>query len=85
MFQFYPNFLSLDVKYAWNKIVKEQMEADPFKDLQGVARKGPRGLLWESFNDFVVFHLLTVFPNNAAGQEKFTATATCSHYVWVIY
>ncbi len=47
------------------------MEADPFKDLQGVSRKGPRGLMRESFNDCVMFHLLTVFPNNAAEQEKY--------------
>ncbi len=64
--QSYANFLSSDAKYAWNKIVKEQTEADPFKDLQGMSRKGPRGLLWESFDDCVMFHLLTVFPNNTA-------------------
>ncbi len=58
-FQFYMNLLSLDAKYAWNKIVKEQMEADPFKDLQGVSRKGPRGLLGESFDDCNMFHHLT--------------------------
>ncbi len=69
MFQFYTNLMSLDAKYAWNKIVKEQTEADPFKDLQGVSRKGPRGLLRESFDDCVMFHLLTVLPNNAAEQE----------------
>ncbi len=62
---------TLDAKYAWNKIVKEQTEADPFKDLQGMSRKGPRGILWESFNDCIMFHLLTVFPNNAAEQEKY--------------
>ncbi len=71
MFQFYKNLLSSDAKYAWNKIVREQMEADPFKDFQGVSRKGPRGLLCESFDECVMFHLLTVFPNNAAEQEKY--------------
>jgi hypothetical protein len=71
MFLFYANLLSLDAKFAWNKIVKEQMEADPFKDLQGVSRKGPRGLLRESINVCVTFHLLTVFLNNAAEQEKY--------------
>ncbi len=55
----------------WNKIVREQMEADPFKDLQGVSRKGPRGLLQESFDECIIFHLLTVFTNNAAEQEKY--------------
>jgi hypothetical protein len=45
MFQFNANLLSSDAKYAWNKIVREQTKADPYKDLQGVSRKGPRGLL----------------------------------------
>ncbi len=71
MFQFYVNLLSLDAKCAWNKIVREQMEADPFKDLKGVSRRGPRGLLRGSFDNCVMFHLLTVFPNNVAEQEKY--------------
>ncbi len=71
MFQFYANLLSADAKYAWNKIVKKQTEADPFKDLQGVSRKSPRRLLLKSINNCIMFHLLTVFPNNAAEQEKY--------------
>jgi hypothetical protein len=71
MFQFYANLLFLDAKYAWNKIVREQTEADPFQDLQGVSRKGPRGLLRESFDKCIIFHLLTLFPNYAAEQEKY--------------
>ncbi len=71
MFQFYANLLYLDAKYAWNKIVREQTETNPYKDLKGVSRKGPRGLLRESFDDCVMFHLITVFPNNAAEQEKY--------------
>jgi hypothetical protein len=71
MLQFYVTLLSLDAKYLWNKIVREQTEADPFKDLQGVSRKGPRGLTQKSFNNCIMFHLLTVFPNNAAEQEKY--------------
>jgi hypothetical protein len=71
MFQFYANLLSLDAKYAWNKIVKEQTETDLYKDLQGMSRKGPRGLSHESFDDCVMFHLLTVFPKNTAEQEKY--------------
>jgi hypothetical protein len=71
MFQFYTNLLSSDAKYAWNKIVKEQTESDPFKDLQDVSRNGPRRLLGESFDNCIMFHLLTVFSNNAAEQEKY--------------
>jgi hypothetical protein len=29
MFQFHANLLSVDAKYAWNKIVQEQMQSDP--------------------------------------------------------
>jgi hypothetical protein len=36
-----------------------------------VSKRGPRGLLWVSFNDCIMFHLLTVFPNYAAEQEKY--------------
>ncbi len=71
MFQFYTNLLSSDAKYAWSNIFREQTEADPFKDLQGVSKKGPRVLLRESFDECIMFHLLTVFPNNAAEQEKY--------------
>jgi hypothetical protein len=71
MFQFYKNLLHVDVKHAWNKIVKEQMEADLFKDLQGMSRKGPRGLSHKLFNNCIMFHLLTVFSNKAAEQEKY--------------
>jgi hypothetical protein len=71
MFQLYRNLQSVDAKYAWNKVVKEQTETNPFKDLQGMSRKGPRGLWRESFNNRIMFHLLNVFPNNAAEQEKY--------------
>ncbi len=71
MFQFYANLQSADAKYMWNKIVKEQTESDQFKDLQGVSRKGPRGLSRKPFHDCVMSHLLTMFPNNVAEQEKY--------------
>jgi hypothetical protein len=71
MVQFYANLLSLDAKYARNKTVREQTDMDPYKDLKGMSRKGPRGLLQKSFDDCIMFHLLTVFPNNAAEQEKY--------------
>ncbi len=70
MCQFYVDLLSVDAKYVWNKIVKEQTESDPFKDCQSMSRKGPGGLLHESFDGCVMFHLLTMFTNNAAEQEK---------------
>ncbi len=83
MFQFYANLLSSNVKYAWNKIVREQTDMDPYKDLKGVSRKGPRGLSRESFDNYVMFHLLTVFPNNAAEQEKYYLSNVLKKPQWV--
>jgi hypothetical protein len=74
MFQLYKNLLSVDARYAWNKIVQEQTNADPCTDLQGLTKKGPRGLLRKSFEDCVMFHLLTMFPNSAAEQEGYYIT-----------
>jgi hypothetical protein len=74
MFKLYANLLSVDVRYAWNKIVHEQTEANPYMDLHGLTRKGPRGMSCKSFEDCVMFHLLTVFPNNAAEQERYYIT-----------
>ncbi len=73
MFTFYLNLLSPKSKYAWNKIVVEQTESNPFANLQGVALEGPRGMLRDLFKDCVMFHLLTAFPINAAEQEKYTS------------
>ncbi len=71
MFTFYSNLLSPESKYLWNKIVGEQMESDPYVNLQGDSLKGPRGMSRKLFNDCVMFHLFTVFPINAAEQEKY--------------
>ena len=66
MFQLYANLLSVDVRYAWNKIVQEQADVNPYTDLQGLTKKGPRGLLRKSFEDCVMFHLLSVFSSSTA-------------------
>jgi hypothetical protein len=71
MFTFYSNLLSPMSKYAWNKIVSEQTESDPFVNLQGVSLEGPRGMSCELFNNCIMFHLCTAFPINAAEQEKY--------------
>jgi hypothetical protein len=71
MFSFYSNLLSPESKYAWNKIVSEQTESDPYVTRQGDSLEGPRGMLRALFNNCVMFHLLTAFPINAAEQEKY--------------
>ncbi len=74
MFEFNLNLLSPESKYVWNKIVSKQMESNPFVNLQGVSLEGPRGMSCKSFNDCIMFHLLTAFPINAAEQEKYYVT-----------
>jgi hypothetical protein len=74
MLAFYLNLLSPESKYAWNKIVSEQMESDPYVNLQGDSLEGPRGMSCKSINNFVMFHLLTAFPINAAEQEQYYIT-----------
>jgi hypothetical protein len=72
MFMFYSNLFSPKSKYTWNKIVSKQTESDPFVNLQGVPLEGPREMSCKSFNDCIMFHLLTVvFLINAAEQEKY--------------
>jgi hypothetical protein len=70
MFTFYSNLLSPESKYAWNKIVVEQTEDNPYVNLQGVSLEGPRGMPHELFNNCAMFHLYTAFPINAAEQKK---------------
>jgi hypothetical protein len=74
MFSFYLNLLSPESKYAWNKIISEQTESNPYVNLQGDTLEGPRGMSRQSFNNCVMFHLLTAFPINAAEQEKYYIT-----------
>ncbi len=49
MFPFYSNLLSPESKYAWNKIVSEQTESNPYVNLQGDTLQGPRGMSHQSF------------------------------------
>ncbi len=48
-----------------------QTNVNPYTDLQGLTKKGPRGLLRKSFKDCVMLHLLTLFPTSAAEQERY--------------
>jgi hypothetical protein len=57
-----------------NKIVGKQTKSDPYVNLQGDSLEGPRGMSCESFNDCVMFCLLTTFPINLAEQEMYYIT-----------
>jgi hypothetical protein len=44
MFAFFASLLLVKTKYAWNKIIEEQTEGNPYVDLQGILPKSPRGV-----------------------------------------
>jgi hypothetical protein len=53
---------------------QDHPRADTIQPLHGptiVTKKGPRGPLCESFDDYVLFHFLTMFPIKAAEQERY--------------
>lgn len=75
-FQLYSNLLSEDARYHWEKIVEEQIDKVPYKNLQGVEVKEKQVKSWDSFETCVTFHLLTVFPNDAAEQQSYYITNT---------
>jgi hypothetical protein len=74
MFAFNSNLLSPESKDTWNNVISKQTESNPFVNLQGVSLEGLRGMSCVSFNDCIMFHLLTAFPINAAEQEKIYVT-----------
>jgi hypothetical protein len=70
MFTFYSNLLSPESKYAWNKIVSEQTESDPFVNLQGDSLEGPRGMSHESFNNYVIITFSLHFPSTKLSKKS---------------
>jgi hypothetical protein len=74
MFFFYLTLHSPESKYAWNKIISEQTESDPYANLRGDTLEGPRGINCKLLNDCMKFHLLTAFPINTTEQEKYYIT-----------
>jgi hypothetical protein len=55
-------------------LVSKQAESDLFVKLQGTSLEGPRRMSHKSFNNCIMFHLLTAFPINAAEREKYYVT-----------
>ena len=70
-FLLYANLPSKDARFRWDKIVSCQVGAAPWTDLQGKEHKKEHGKSMESFQDFITFHLLDMFPGDAAKQQRF--------------
>jgi hypothetical protein len=70
-FSLYANLLSKDSEFHWYKIVSGQIGAALWTDLQGNEHKKESAKSMESFQDCITFHLLDIFPGNAAEQQCF--------------
>ncbi len=70
-FLLYVNLLSKDARFRWDDIVSSQIGAAPLTDLQGNEHKKEHEKSMESFQDCITFHLLDMFPGDAAEQQCF--------------
>jgi hypothetical protein len=66
------------VRMEQDHLKTDTIQPLPYTDLKGIFRKRPRGLSRKAFDDCVMFHLLTVFLNNAAEQERYYLTNICN-------
>ena len=71
MFVLYKNLLSKNARLKWTNIVASQIGANPRTDLKETVHAEPQSPLVQSFEDCVTFHLLTVFPQDSAEQERY--------------
>eukprot|EP00804_Cyclotella_cryptica_P015098 CCRYP_000665-RA/>CCRYP_000665-RA protein AED:0.26 eAED:0.72 QI:0/0/0/1/1/1/3/0/330 len=70
IFQLYSNFLLEEARQPWSKILAEQIDCSPWKDLGAMFTTPPRSKTWASYMECVTFHLLTVFRNDAAKAQR---------------
>ena len=63
--------LSEDMRFPWDKIVKDQVRTASWTNLKGIEQTVVREKSRESFDDCMTFHLLMVFASNAAEQQHF--------------
>ncbi len=64
------NLLSVDQRGAWEKIVEQKVEVSDWTDLRGRKRSAMQGKTYEHFFTCTVFHLLTVFDEDAAEHQQ---------------
>ena len=71
MFVLYENLFCQNALSKWSTIVAQQIGANPWTDLKGNVHTASQNPSVQSFEDCVTFHLLTVFPQDAAEQERY--------------
>ena len=70
-FSLYGNLLSAEACIAWDKIVSHQIGVTPWTNLKGKTQNTIQERTKSSFHDCTKFHLMTIFSEDAAEQQKF--------------
>ena len=71
IFSLYENLLSNPAQAKWHKVVASQVKAPQWTNLNGITHVKARKKSTTSFEDCVTFHLLTIFPEDAAEQQQY--------------
>jgi len=70
IFSQYANLLSVEQRGAWEKIVEQKVEVSDWTDLRGRKRSAMQGKTYKHFLTCTVFHLLTIFDEDAAERQQ---------------
>ena len=70
IFTQYANLLSVEQRGAWEKIVEQKVDVTGWTDLRGRKHKKKRGKTYKHFLECTVFHLQTVFDEDAAERQQ---------------
>ena len=70
IFTQYANLLSVEQRGAWEKIVEQKVDVSGWTDLRGRKHKKKRGKTYKHFLECTVFHLQTVFDEDAAERQQ---------------
>ena len=68
-FLLYENLLSNKAWAKWSKIFSSQTKTAPWTNLNGRTHNTARKKKIQAFEDCITFHLLTIFPKDAAEQQ----------------
>ena len=70
IFTQYANLLSVEQRGAWEKIVKQKVDVSDWTDLKGVKHKKKHSKTHKHWLACTVFHLQTVFDEDAAERQQ---------------
>jgi hypothetical protein len=69
VFRLYYDLPMEEARRPWCKILGEQIDSTPWRNLFGVKHIEKRHRSWKSFMDCVTFQLLSIFPSDAVETQ----------------